>query len=159
MKQKFIFSLLASVIGIMPAIAGDPVTTPARVIVNAGNIEHVHVLSNMEIILLQAPQDEQSIVFGDQATQQLDLRVSNKTLSIASKGNRRVNTVVYLYVNNLKSISVEGNTQVKTVGSLDMPKLDVFVDGNARVHIRTMGTVKAHSLNDSELLVKYVKQS
>ena len=160
MKQKFLFSLLVAAAGIMPAVASDPVPAPARVILNAGNIEHVHVLSNMEIILLQSPQDEHSIVFGEQASQNLDIRLNHKTLSISQrKANSKSKTIVYLYVNNLKSLSVEGDTDVKTVGSLETGKLDVFVDGNAKVHIRTTGTVKAHSLNNSELEVKYLKQT
>ena len=158
MKQKFILSLLVAAVGLTPAIAGDNEPAPSRVILNAGNIEHVHVLSNMEIILLQAPRDEHSIVFGEQASQKLDLRFSNKTLSISErKSDPRSKTVVYLYVNNLKSLSVEGDTDVKTVGSLETGRLDVFVEGNAKVHIRTTGTVKAHSLNNSELEVKYLK--
>lgn len=156
MKQKLFLSLLVVAFGILPALANEP----TRVFLNAGRVEHVNILGDMEIILLQAPRDNHSIILGQDASEQINLRLSNKTLFISErKGNARNKTVVYLYVSNLKSLTVDGDSQVKTLGSLETAKLDVFVDGYAKVHIRTTGTVKAHSLNDSELEVKYLSNS
>lgn len=153
MKQKLILSLLVISIGILPSMAKEP--TP--VFLNAGNVEHINILSDMEVVLLQASDSRHSVILDQAAAGKINLRLSNKTLFISErKGTHREKTIVYLYVSNLKSLTVDGDSQVKTIGSLETGKLDVFVDGHAKVHIRTNGTVEAHSLNGSELDVKYV---
>jgi hypothetical protein len=63
-----------------------------------------------------------------------------------------------VYVNKLKTITVINNSRVKTIGLLDAPKLDVFIDGDATVHLRTNGEVNAHSLSDAEIQIKYLSQ-
>jgi hypothetical protein len=157
MKKKIALSLLALTIGFLPALANETVPEPSRIFLNAGNIENISILSDMEVVLLQAPTGDHSIILDKLATEKLNLRLSNKTLYISGKrGDQKQKTIVYLYVSNLKSLTVDGDSQVKTMGSLETGKLDVFVDGNAKVHIRTSGTVKAHSLNDSEVAVKYI---
>jgi hypothetical protein len=152
MKQKLILAALAIVLGAAPALANEP----TRVFLNAGNVEHLNVQNDMDIVLLQAPSDDHSIILDGRASEKLNVRLNNKTLFISERKGGKEKTIVYLYVSNLKTLTVEGNSQVKTMGSLKTGKLDVFVDGNAKVHLRTTGNVKAHSLNDSMLDVKYI---
>ena len=153
MKQKLFLSLLGIALGTLTAFAGEP----QRLILNAGNVEHVTIQSDMEIVLLQAPADEHSIILDQNALDKLNLKLNNKTLFISEKkGSSKEKMVVYLYVNNLKTLSVEGNSKITTIGALETRNLDVFVDGNAWIHLRTNGTVKAYSLNDSDFAVKYI---
>ncbi len=153
MKQKLSLLLLALTIGLLPVLANEP----ARVILNAGNVEHINVSGDMEIVLLQAPANEHSVIMDDNASERINLLLNNKSLFITDRGLfSKEKTVVYLYVNNLKTLTVEGTSNVKTIGSLSTAKLDVYVDGTSKVHIRTMGTVQAHGLNDSEIQVKYL---
>lgn len=91
-------------------------------------------------------------------SEQLNLRLSNKKLVIAAERRHAKNKrlTVYVYVNKLKTITIEGDSQVKTLGSLDTGKLDVFIDGDAQVHLRITGVINAHALNDSSVTVKYL---
>ena len=155
MKQKLILAALAIMLGAAPVLANEP----TRVFLNAGNVEHLNVQNDMEIVLLQAPSDDHSVILDAQASEKLNVRLSNKRLFISERNGGKGKTIVYLYVSNLKTITVEGDSQVKTIGSLETGKIDVFVDGNAKVHLRTTGTVKAHSLNDSTLDVKYITKA
>jgi hypothetical protein len=59
----------------------------------------------------------------------------------------------------LKTLTVESNSIVNTAGVLNTRKLDVFVEGNTKVHIKTNGDVKAHGLNDREIKVKYLSEN
>jgi hypothetical protein len=62
---------------------------------------------------------------------------------------------VYLAVTNLKTLKIESNSQVETIGILNTPKVELFVDGRSRAHLRTNGIINAHALDDTELRIKY----
>jgi len=157
MKQKLFLSLLAITFTVLSASAEDP----ERLILTVGNVEHLNIQDNIDVVLLQGTSVDNSIVLDQNASSKLDLKLSNKTLVIAAHRHlsKKQKFTVYVYVNNLKTITVEGNSQVKTVGSLNTGKLDVFVDGDTHVHLRTNGIIKAHSLNDSIIDVKYISES
>ena len=88
-----------------------------------------------------------------EAAELLSLRLSRNTLQI-SQGAKKANTV-YLSVTNLKTLRVESNSQVETIGILNTPKVEVFVDSRSRAHLRTNGIINAHGLDDAELHIKY----
>lgn len=157
MKQKFFLSFLAIAFTALSAFAEDP----ERLILTVGNVEHLNIQDNIDVVLLQGPSGDNAIVLDQNASSKLDLKLSGKTLVIAAHRylSKKQKFTVYVYVNNLKTITVEGNSQVKTEGSLNTEKLDVFVDGDTKVHLRTNGVIKAHSLNDSIIDVKYITGS
>jgi hypothetical protein len=141
--------------GVLSASAGEP----ENLVLNAGNVEHINIQNDMDIILVQAPDSENAIVLDQKASDNLDLKLNNKTLYISEKrAGAKQKQVVYLYVNNLKTLTVKENCEVKTVGVLRTGKLDVFVDSNSKVHLKTTGQIKAHSLNDSTIEVKYLSE-
>jgi hypothetical protein len=158
MKQKFFLSLLAISFTILSASAKTD--NPATLILNAGNVEHLRIQDNIDVVLLQGADDDQSVILDQSITNKLSLKLSNNTLLIAAQGfiPAKQKVTVYVYVNNLRSITVEGDSKVKTVGALNTAKLDVFVDGDASVHLRTNGQIEAHSLNDSIVNVKYLSK-
>jgi hypothetical protein len=102
--------------------------------------------------------DENAVILDQNVSDQLNLTLSNKKLVIAAQRRHSKNKrlTVYVYVNKLKTITVEGDSRVKTLGSLDTGILDVFIDGDAQVHLITNGVIKAHALNDSSVIVKYL---
>lgn len=154
MKQKFFLSLLAITFAVLSASAEDP----ERLVLTVGNVEHLDIRDNINVVLLQAAPDDNSIIMDQNASVKLNLKLSNKTLVIAANSNlsKKQKFTVYVYVHKLKTITVEGDSQVKTIGSLNTGKLDVFIDGDARVHLKTNGVINAHSLNDSVVEVKYL---
>lgn len=129
-----------------------------QVVVNAGNAEHITIASDMDVVLLSGEHTDQSISFNPEATQSLSLKLSNKSLTISPlrQISRKERLKVFLYVNSLKTISVENNSTVKTIGVLKTPNLEVFVDSDATAHLKTNGDVKASSLSDAEVHVKYI---
>jgi hypothetical protein len=148
MKQKLFLSIVAIAISVLSTSAqSEPSLT-----VNAGSLENIAVASDMHVILLSAPLNETEFSMSADAAEKLSLRLSDNTLQIAP-GSGKVNTV-YLYVTNLKTIRVESNSQVETIGMLNTPKVEVYVDGRSKVHLRTNGVINAHGLNDADVRVR-----
>ena len=154
MKQKFFLSLLAIVFTILSASAENPV----KLILKVGNVEHLNIQDGIDIVLLQGASEDNSIILDQYASDKLNLKLSDKTLVIGAQNNlsKKQKFTVYVYVNKLKTITVEGTSHVKTIGALDTRKLDVFVGGDSHVHFKTKGIIKAHALNDSEIDVRYL---
>ena len=149
MKQKLFSSIIAIALSVLTAAAQNE----RAVSVNAGRIENIVVASNLHIVLLSAPSNETAFTMSADAAEMLNLKLSGNSLQISpASGNVRK---VYLYVTNLKTIKVESNSQVETIGMLNTPQVDVYVDGMSKAHLRTNGIVNAHGLNDAEARVKY----
>lgn len=154
MKQKFFLSLLAIAFTALSAAAADP----ERLILTVGNVEHLNIQDNIDVVLVQGAPDDNVIIMDQNASDKLNIRLSNKKLIIAAQNHslKRQRITVYVYVNKLKTITVDGNSHVKTEGSIKADRLDLFVGDNAQVHIKTTGQIKAYSLNDAEINVKYL---
>jgi hypothetical protein len=157
MKQKFISSLMAIAFGALSAAAQDA----EQIHVNAGNVERVNIANNMDVVLIPGQHTDKAISLNAEATKSISLRLSDNSMTISPlrQISRKERIKVYLYVNNLKTISVESNSLVKTIGVLDSPTLEVFVDNDSRVHLKTNGDVKANSLSDTEVSVKYLSDN
>ena len=127
--------------------------TEQSLTVNAGNMENIVISNNMHVVLMSAPVNETSFSMSADAAELLNLRLSGNTLQI-SQGARKASTV-YLSVTTLKSIKVESNSQVETIGTLNTPRVDLFVDGRSKAHLRTNGVINAYGLNDAAVRIKY----
>jgi len=149
MKQKLFLSIAAIAASVLSSSAQSGKT----LLVNAGNLENIIVASDMHVVLQSAPSNETSFSMSPAAAEMLSLKLSDNTLQISPAAGS-VNTV-YLYVSNLKTIKVESNSQVETIGILNTPKVEVYVDGRSNAHLRTNGIINAHGLNDAEVRVKY----
>ncbi len=120
---------------------------------NAGNMENIIISNDMHVVLLSAPVYERSFSMSADAAELLNVRLSKNTLQV-SQGPKKASTV-YLCVTNLKSLKVESNSRVETIGILNAPRVEVFVDGRSRAHLRTNGIINAHGLDEAEVRVKY----
>ena len=156
MKQKFILSFAAVVFSVLVASAQNE----EKLIVNAGAVEHIRIANDMDIVLMQAMEGDKSVSMNANTYGKLDLQLANNAMTISSVNqSAKQKPTVFLYVNNLKTLIVETNSTVKTIGVLDAPKLDVYVDGPTTVHLKTNGDVQAHALSDREIKVKYLSEN
>lgn len=156
MKVKFVTLVAAASFSVISAFA----TGEDKLIVNAGNIEHLAIASDMDIVLMPGDAGDGSISMDANATGKLNMKLSGNTLTLeAARGAKQSKPTVYLYVRGLKTITVENNSLVNTIGVIDSRQLDVFVDSDARVHLRTTGSVQAHSISDTDLEVRYLSQA
>lgn len=156
MKQKLFLSVMAIAFGVLSVSAQNE----QKLVVKAGKTEHITVANDMNIVLLAGNEADGSISMDGRASEKLDIKLSNNTMHISSlKHSKKENLTVYLYVNNLKTITVESNSTVKTIGVLNAPALKAFVDSDAMVHLKTKGDIKAYSLYGGEIKVKYISEN
>lgn len=157
MKQKFILSFIAIAFGVLSVSA----QAEEKLVVNAGNTGHITIANDMDVVLLPGTNADQEISLSPEAVKSLKLKFSDNSMTISrlKHTSKKERLKIFLYVNDLKSITVENNSLVKTVGVLDSPKLEVFIDGDATVHLKTNGDIKAQSLDDSEIDIKYISDS
>ena len=129
MKQKFILSIMAIAFSVLSVTAHSQET----LVVNAGNTENITIATDMNVVLMPASEADRSISMDANAAEKLNLRIANNSMTISQvmQSLSKEKLTVHLYVNNLKTLTVENNSNVKTIGVLDTPKLDVFVDGKA----------------------------
>lgn len=156
MKQKFILSIFAAAFSILSASANPE----EKLAVNAGTVENITVASDMNVVLIPVQNNDGKISLDPTASGKLNVKLSgnNLYLSLVRRPSGKEKTTVYLYVSNLKTITVENNSQVKTLGIINAPKIDVYIDGESTVHLRSNGEIEAHSLNDSEIKIKYLSE-
>lgn len=157
MKQQFFLSFIAIALSVLSVSAQNQ----QKLVVYAGNVEHISIASGMDIVLVPGAETDRSISLDANAASKLGLGLASNSLTISAlrPSSKKEKLTVYLYVNNLKSITVERNSIVKTVGVLNTQQLNLFVDGESTVHLKTKGTVKAHPLNDAEIKVRYISQN
>ncbi|MEP7377069.1 MAG: DUF2807 domain-containing protein [Chitinophagaceae bacterium] len=157
MKQKFLLSFMAITFGVLSVSA----QAEEKLIVNAGNAERITIANDMDVVLLPGTDAGQSISLNPEAAKSLKLNLSANSMTISPlkqiSGKERLK--VFLYVNALKTITVENNSHVKTIGVLDSPKLEVYIDGEATVHLKTNGDIKAQSLSDAEINITYISDT
>lgn len=155
MKRKFFLSILSVGLTVLSATAAPD---PERLALTIGNVEHLSIEDNIDVILIQGAPDNHAIMMDENASDKLSLKLNNNKLVISAQNNvsKKQRFLVYVYVNKLKTVTVDGDSKVKTYGALTSDKIDLFVGGDARAHIRTSGEVKAHSLGDAEIDVKYL---
>ena len=132
--------------------------TGEKLVVNVGNIDNISIADGLDIVLVPGTSMDKSVSLNPAAAGIINIQLSDNSLLISSLKHtaRKERLTVYVYVNNLKTITVENNSRVKTIGVLDAPKLEVFIDGDATVHLKTNGEVNAHSLSDAEIQMKYL---
>jgi hypothetical protein len=157
MKQKFFLSFMAIAFSVLSASAQNE----EKLVVNAGNVEHITIANDMNIVLMPETGNDKLISLDANASEKPGFGISDNsmTISLLKQPTRKEMLTVYLYVNKLKTITVESNSTVKTIGVLDTPRLEVFAGSRTKVHVKTNGDIKAHSLNDSEIKVRYLSEN
>lgn len=152
MKRKFILSIAVAAFTVLTAAA----QSGENVSVNAGQFQNVVIASDLDIVIVPGNGNPANVSVDPASSDKVDVKLSRNKLYISSVKPSGKKTTVFLQVNNLKTLTVENNSQVKTIGVIDSPKVDVFVDGETTVHLRTNGDVDAHALNDAELKINYL---
>ena len=153
MKQKFILSFFALVFTAISACAQGK----ESVFVNAGNFQHITISSDLDVVLLQATENMQSITMDAGVSTMLGIQFSKNSMTISpTELASKKDFTLFLYVNTLKTLIVENDASVRSMGVLDAPRLELFVGGEAKAHLRTNGVVNAYPLHDTNIRVKYL---
>jgi hypothetical protein len=153
MKHRF-FLLLTSLAFSFLANAQDIIQPVA---INAGDIEHLTLVDDMDIVLLQGKPGD-GVSFDKDFSNKVDVRMFNNSMEISMVRYipKKEKPTVIVFVNDLKKLTVIGNPTVKTRGVLNTSKLDLYVDGNPYVYLVTNGKINAFPMGDNEISVKKI---
>ena len=151
--QKLSLVILTIVLGVFSVAAQNK----EKLVVNAGNMAHIFIANDMDIILLPGSVDDISAFMDATASAKLNLKTSNNRMTISLKRLTKEKLTVYLYVNNLKSITAGNSTTIRTMGILNSAAIDVYIEGEAMAHVKSKGSIKAHPVNDGEIDVTYLQ--
>ena len=90
MKRKFILSIVAAVAGVITVSAQGE----ERLVVNAGNIEHVTIANDLNVILVPSENVTNSVSLDPVSSDKLDLKLTKNRLFIsAARPSREKPTV------------------------------------------------------------------
>jgi hypothetical protein len=151
MKHRFFLLLTSLAFSFLTyAQEGQPIA------INAGDIEQLTIVDDMDIVLLQGKPDDKGISIDKDASEKIDVRLFNKSMEIAMRRNlfKKEKPTVIVFVNDLKKLTVIGNSTVKTRGFLNTSNLDLYVDGSPYVYLVTNGKINAFPIGECEIKVK-----
>lgn len=151
MKQKILMLLLAAVTFTISVTAqkADSIT------INAGDFKNISIAEDMDVVLLTGTAATSDFSVSKEAAGNLEVTFSGEKLKLEQK-RRSTKATVYLTVCHLQQLTLGENTVVHVNGLVTSPELRLFIDTNAKVYIRTTGTIKAHATGDTAVNVEPV---
>ncbi|HEX2535156.1 MAG TPA: DUF2807 domain-containing protein [Chitinophagaceae bacterium] len=148
MKKLMMILLLAVAAASVQAQEGK------RVQFSAGQLKHIELGSNLDVILVPSAAPLTEVKGDTEAFSGFSVTVSEGRLLVSNRSGE-AKTLVIL-VNDLESISLGSGTRVSNTGILPGHSLRVFVNDGAQARIVTAGKVAAFPLDDLEVKVRSV---
>ena len=147
MKKVFLL-LVAAVFSLLSANAQKE----NDLVISAGDSKQLILGGNMNVVLVITNPQANNVELSKEFLQKLDVKFSDGTLELAAKKDL-ANETLYVLVNDLKSVTVGANTNVRSDGIIQN-SLDLFIDKGATAILQTKGRVEAHSLGEFDVKVK-----
>lgn len=120
----------------------NPIVTTVKEISYQVPFDKIVVEDDIDLVL-QESTDKLLSISGDEAdVQKLDWKIKKNVLYIkSSNGSLKNKVTVKISVNQLKEISIDGESALTSFGYLASPKLFVLVEGDSYVALKNAGTI------------------
>ena len=144
MKKITIITAAFILIGGLSAFAGEKKPTTVSVEKEFYQLSFSKIVVENDIdLLLSESTDKEIEIWGDSRfTREVEWKIKNGVLYIRSKaGSLKNKASVSISVNQLSSLSVTGNSDVKSEGALNSADLKIFVDGEGKIAIKNTGAI------------------
>ncbi len=122
-------------------------------LISATHFKNIHIGNDLEVVLINAPSQQQDLQFNSVISSKLDISIEGGTLLVSNRAFSKKGTV-YLLVNGLEKLVIGQNSNIITHGVLQSQNLHVFVSQGASARIKLLGKVKAFSADDSEVRIE-----
>ena len=145
MKSKALLTLAICTLLLLGSFAQSkknhyPITTEE-------GISHITVASNIDILLIQSPDDKVNVRVKTMNLDKLNVKLQGTSLFLDTKpgadSNERLQ--VFVTVDELKGIRLNGNAYAASRGILESGFLKVDLDETSKVAIRTNGKIKVNA--------------
>ena len=154
-KQSILFVLGMLLISATYAQGVSNKSFKTPVIIAESGIKHITASSNIDLLLINVDGEEDiKASIPKQDLGKVKVVYSRGTLSISTKGylNADERIPVYVYVDRLQSITLTGNAFARSRDILDCPNLQVNIEDDARVAIKSRGKVKVNAPEDYKMV-------
>jgi hypothetical protein len=144
MKKITIITTAFLLIGAVSAFAAKKKSRPFVVEKEFYQLSFSKIVVENDIELRLAESTEKVIeTWGDSRyTKEVEWKIKNGVLYIRSKaGSLKNKARVNVNVNQLSSLLVTGNSDVKSEGALNSANLNIFVDGEGKIAIKNTGAI------------------
>jgi len=154
MKQRFLFFIaLFSLVQVTAFSQSNSIDKKEPVIYSEEEIRSISVSDGVDVILMQGRDDRQSVKLPDESLGLVKVSFSRGNLQLAKKNKfAKERVLVYVEVYALQDITLKGNSFITSKGILDVDNLQVNLDGEARIAIRSRGKLKINAPSDYQLV-------
>lgn len=150
MKQFFI--LFISILTSTTVVKAADVTREIELTQSIYSIEISH---DIDVVLTESKESTIRITGEEKATNAVLYDVTKGRLKLLSKkGSLKNRITVFIPVQNLRKLNINGNSHIRSNGNLASEKLQVTMNGQAKVEINNIGDIIFHSDEDIDMQIK-----
>ncbi len=118
----------------------------------------MQVKNDIDIRLVEST--EKSIAFSgsDAAIAKVEWKIKNGVLYLAAKkgASLKGKVTITVNVNQLQSLEIMGNSEVRSEGELRSAQLKIYLDGSCSVDLRNEGKITIYNQTDNDLDIRRV---
>lgn len=121
----------------------------------SSSFNKIVVADGIDLELTEGTGKELSVKGSQRNVEKMDYRIEDGTLYLASKAGSLKNYVrVEVPVQNLRQLTINGNSLVKSNGNLNSPSLKIYVNGEAMVNVTNRGQISVNNSKEIELDIR-----
>jgi hypothetical protein len=151
-KQSILFVFSLFTLSIALAQSGEVKRYPLDI--GKGGIKNITVTDNIDLLLINASDEEVKTQVPEAKLDKVKIFYSNGNLRVSTRGllahDERI--PVYVYVNDLKEVTLLGNAFVRTKDILEVSNLKVNIENEGRIALRSTGKVRVTAPVDYHVL-------
>lgn len=124
------------------------------IIVDEDAIRHITVSGNVDVVLRPNPRPGTVVKVENKATDKVKASVSGGDLYIDSKSSVKENEriVVYVWSDELQTLTLNDNTYAVSIGILDFKDLRVNINDKARVALRNSDKIRFNASQERSVI-------
>jgi len=154
MKKNFLFFIALFSLVQISAFSQNRVNDKKDpVIYSEEEIRSISVSDGVDVILVQGREDRQTVKLPEESLGKVKVNLFRGNLQLAKKNKfSKERVLVYVEVVALQSVTLKGNSFITSKGILDVDGLQVNLDGEARLAIRSKGKIKVNAPSDYQMV-------
>jgi len=150
--MKQLFSLFISVLSIATVANAENITREMDL---TSSVYSIEVCDDINVVLTQSTEAKLRITGEEQDSKAVLLNQKNGRVRLLSKkGSLKNRVTVYVPVQNLHKLIINGKSYVRSNGVIASKKLLVTIAGEAKVEINNLGDIAFDADQDIDLQIK-----
>jgi hypothetical protein len=122
------------------------------ILVDEDAIRHITVSGNVDVVLRQNSKPGTIVKVEEKSTGNLKASVADRDLFIESDPNSTERVVVYVWTDDLYTLTLKDNSYAVSIGILDFRDLRVNILDKARVALRAADKIRFNAPSDRQLV-------